>query len=100
MSLKHEFNRITHFLDDRVGETEKQANQWLNQGARQAEHLKRRVRHQVNTGRQKAISVEESLLHHAREKPSIYIIGAVLLIGVLVARLVFEIRRTPSAPLL
>jgi len=97
MSLKHEFNRIAHLFDDGVEKTGKQAGHWLEKGARE---LKRRTRHQVDTGRHNAVSVEESIVRHMRENPSIYIIGAALLIGALIARLILASRREPQPPFL
>jgi hypothetical protein len=100
MSLKHEFNRLSHLFGDGVEKTEKQAAQWLDQGNRQAAELKHRMRHQIDTGRRGVLSVEESFVRHMRENPALYIIGAALLIGALIARLVLDVRRPPQAPLL
>ena len=46
------------------------------------------------------MSVEESIVRHVRENPALYVFAAALLIGVLIAKLVLEARRTADAPLL
>lgn len=93
MSLRHEFNRIAHLLDGGLEKAEERA------GKGTAE-LTRRVREQVDTGRRTVITAEEALVRHMRENPAIYVLGAALLIGVLIARLVLEASREPRAPLL
>jgi hypothetical protein len=100
MSLKHEFNRIAHLFNDGVQKTEKHAGQWFDKGAHQAGILDRRVREQARTGQRNLVSAEEAVVRHMRGNPAIYLIGAALLIGVLVARLVVEAQREPRAPLL
>jgi hypothetical protein len=45
------------------------------------------------------VTFEESIVRHMRENPAMYIIGASLLIGALIAKLVLETRR-PAPPLL
>ncbi len=100
MSLKHEFNRIAHLFNDGVQKTEKQAGQWYEKGAHQAGILDRRVREQARAGQRNLVSAEDALVRHVRGNPALYVIGAALLIGVLVARLVIEVQREPRAPLL
>lgn len=99
MSLKHEFDRLAHLFDDGVAKSEKQTGQWLHEGSRRANELTRRVREQVDCGRRNAVTFEESIVRHMRENPAMYIIGASLLIGALIAKLVLETRR-PAPPLL
>jgi hypothetical protein len=93
MSLKHEFNRIAHLFDDGLETVEKQARTG-------AAGLTRRVREQVDSGRRNVITVEEAIVRHIRENPALYILGAALLAGVLIARLFLEASRKPRAPLL
>ena len=100
MSLQNEFNRITHLFNEGVEKTEKQAGNWLGEGTKRANELSQRMRRQMDTGRQSAVSLEEALVRHMREQPGLYVIGAALLLGMLIARLVMEARRTPRAPLL
>jgi hypothetical protein len=97
MSLRHEFNRIAHLFDDGVEKTGKQAGQLLEKGSRE---FKRRAREQVDAGRKGALSLEESIVQHVRENPALYLVGAALLIGALIARLLLESRRAPQPPLL
>ena len=100
MSLKHEFNRIAHLFNDGVQKTEKQAGQWYDKGAHQAGILDRRMREQARVSQRNLVSVEEAVVRHVRGNPALYLMGAALLIGVLVARLVIEAHREPRAPLL
>jgi len=93
MSLRHEFNRIAHLFDDGLEKAEKEA------GKGTAE-LTRRVREHVDTGRRNVITAEEAIVKHVRENQALYALGAAVLIGVLIARLILEGRRTPRAPLL
>ena len=92
MSLKHEFNRITHLFD---GGLEKAVGKQAC-----GTQIRRRVRERMDTGRRNVMSVEEAVVRHIRENPALYLIGAALLIGVLIARLILDARRVPQAPLL
>jgi hypothetical protein len=100
MSLKHEFNRIGHLFDGGVEKAGKQAGHFAQQGARRATEFSRRMRQQADTGARNVVTLEESIVGHMRENPALYILGASLLIGLLVARLILETRQTSRAPLL
>jgi len=93
MSIRHEFNRIAHLFDGGLENAEKQA------GKGTAE-LTRRVREHVDTGRRNVITAEEAIVRHVRENPVLYVLGAAVLIGVLIARLILEARHEPRVPLL
>jgi hypothetical protein len=58
------------------------------------------VREQVDVGRRNVITAEEAIVRHVRENPLLYAVGAAVLIGVVIARLILESRQTPRAPLL
>jgi len=100
MSLKHEFNRLSHLFDGGVENTRKHASHWLDSGSKQAGQFTRRVRDQVDSGRRGAVTLEESFVRHVRDNPAMYIMAAAILIGALIARLMIEARQPPRAPLL
>jgi hypothetical protein len=104
MSLKHEFNRIGHLFNGGVEKAEKHAGRFLQQKAQQsatrATELSRRMRRQVDTGARSAIAMEESIVRHIRQNPALYVMGAALLVGLIIARLILEARQTSRAPLL
>ena len=98
MKLKRQFNRIGHLFNDGVEKTHKATEDWVDKRAKQANGIARRVRYQADL--RNFVSTEERIVRHVRENPALYLIGAVLVIGLLVARLVMESRETPEAPLL
>ncbi len=100
MNIRDEFNRVGHLFNGGLEKTKEEAGHWADEGTKRANELSRRVRDQVGTGTRRVMSVEESIVQHARENPALYIFAAALLIGALVAKLVLESRRTSRAPLL
>lgn len=100
MNIKREFNRIGHLFNDGVEKTQHETRQRLDQGVRRANEAARRLRTQVDTGTRSMVTIEEAIVRHMRENPALYIMGAALLIGALVVRVVLEARRMPPAPLL
>jgi hypothetical protein len=100
MDIRHEFNRIGHLFNDGVEKTQKKAGHWAGKGTKRANELSRRMRDQLDTGTRNAVSVEESMVRHMRENPALYIIGAALLIGALIAKLILESRQNSETPLL
>jgi len=101
MNLRHEFNRIGHLFGNGVEKTQNVTGHWADQGARQATGMARRMRQQMDTGRHTFVTAEERIVHHVRENPALYLMGAALLIGALVAKLIMESRtETRQAPLL
>jgi len=87
-------------FNDGVEKTRKEAGEWVESGSRRANEAARRTRGQVDAGTKNIVSVEESLVRHVRENPALYVIGAALLIGALIAKLVLEARQARDAPLL
>ena len=100
MRLKHEFNRITHLFSDGVHNSEKKTNHWFQKGTCGASAIDRRLREQARASQRNLMTAEEAVVRHVRANPSLYLIGAAVLVGVLIARLVLEAQRTPRAPLL
>lgn len=100
MNLKKEFNRIGHLFNGGVEKTQHEAGQWVGKGAKQADKMSRQIRERAGTRRRQIITFEEALVKHVRENPALYVFAAALLLGVLIARLVLESRRTSRAPLL
>jgi hypothetical protein len=100
MNLRNEFNRIGHLFNGGVEKTQKVTGDWADMGAKQATGVARRVRAQVGTGTRGFVTAEESIVRHVRENPALYLIGAALLIGALIAKLIIESRETRQAPLL
>jgi sensor c-di-GMP phosphodiesterase-like protein len=80
--------------------TQKQAVHWADEGAKRANKVSRRMRDQLDAGTRNAVSVEESMVRHMRENPALYVIGAALLIGALIAKLILESRQNSETPLL
>jgi hypothetical protein len=93
-----------HLFNGGVAKTQHEAGHWAEKGAKQANELSRRVRCRVkggvDGGRRELVSMEEAIVRHARENPALYVIGAALLIGALIAKLLLESRRTSPPPLL
>jgi hypothetical protein len=103
MNLKREFNRIEHLLNGGLENTRKQAGKLVDQGAKRANETARRVRAQAETGARSAMDYEEAFLRHVRANTTLYAIGGALVIGLLVAKVVREIRQSRElerAPLL
>lgn len=99
MNLRHEFNRIGHLFDDGIEKTQKAAGDWVDKPAKQAGRMARRVRDQVDM--RSLVTVEERIVRHVRENPALYLMGAALVIGALLAKLIMESsRETRQAPLL
>ena len=98
MNLKHEFNRIGHLFNDGVEKTHKVTEDWVDKQSRQAAGAARRVRDQVDM--RSLVSAEERIVRHVRENPALYLMGAALVIGALIAKLILESRETRQAPLL
>ncbi len=100
MNLRYEFNRIGHLFNDGVGKTQKLTGDWLQSPARRAERMARQLRSRADSGRRSIVSAEDRFARHMREYPAIYLMGAALIVGALIAKLVFEARERPQAPLL
>ena len=100
MRLKREFNRIGNLLNGGAAKTQHQAGHWAEEGVKQAAHISKRLRKQVATGTREAATIEEALITHVRENPALYILAGAVLIGALIAKVLFEARRYPEPPLL
>lgn len=79
MNLKNEFNRLGDLINCGVEKT---------RAVKRGNGLARRVRDQVNP--RGLASAEERMVRHMRENPSLYLLGAALLLGMLIAKLIIE----------
>ncbi|MGA3169492.1 MAG: hypothetical protein ABSE62_00615 [Chthoniobacteraceae bacterium] len=100
MNLRKEFNRIGHLFDDGLGKTQKKAGALLDKPSKQAAAMTRRMQDQVAAGGRNVVSAEEMAVRHMRENPALYLICAALIVGVLAAKLIIELRDFRRAPLL
>ena len=100
MNLKHEFNRIGHLIHDGAEQARRDAGGWADKSSRTANQIAKKARRGIKSGRRHSASFEESLVEHARGNPALYILGAALLAGLLIAKLVMEARHREQAPLL
>jgi hypothetical protein len=101
MNLRNEFNRIGHIFTDGVEKTHKAAGALADEGAKRANGLARRVQDRADV--RALVTTEERIVRHVRENPALYLMGAALLIGALIAKLILEARQSPQdrpAPLL
>ena len=101
MNLRNEFNRIGHLFHDGVDKTQKASEDWADKRTKQAAGMAHRVRDQVDLRR--FVSAEEAIVKHVRENPALYLMGAALVIGALIAKLIIESRESRDsrhAPLL
>jgi hypothetical protein len=94
MNLKREFNRIEHLLNDGIEKTRKEAGHWVDEGSRRAQDVAHRARTQVDAGARSAVDYEEAVVRHMRTNSTLYVLGGALLIGLLVAKIVREIRQS------
>jgi|SRR5271166_3716940 len=103
MNLKREFNRIEHLLNDGIEKTRKEAGQLVERGSKRANEAARRARTQVDVGARTVADYEQAFVRHMRDHSTLYLVGGALLIGLLVAKLVREMRASheiETAPLL
>ena len=70
----------------------------MDKGLRQGRALADRVRRQADF--RKVVTAEEALVRHVRENPALYLIGASLIIGALLANVLIQRRALRHAPLL
>jgi hypothetical protein len=97
MNLKHEFNRISHLFHNGVENSRQAATDFTEQQAKRARH----VRRQVDAGARSLVSAEEAMVRHVRENPALYLVGAAIIIGALIAKLLIESsQRAKDAPLM
>jgi hypothetical protein len=94
MNLKREFNRIEHLLNDGIEKTRKEAGHWVDEGTKRAHDATRKARSQVDAGVQTATDYEQAVVRQMRTNSTLYLVGSVLIIGLLVAKIVREIRQS------
>lgn len=104
MNLRDEFNRIGHLFHNGVDQTQKATADWAEKQTKQAGGIARQIRGQVrgqmDAGTQTLVSAEEAMVRHVRENPALYLMGAALIVGALLAKLILESRSRRQAPLL
>jgi hypothetical protein len=88
MNLRNEFNRLGHILHNGVDKTQQATEGLTGRGARQARGMAKRMRNQVDL--RSLATTEEKLVQHVRDNPALYLIGAALIIGALVAKLLLQ----------
>ena len=98
MNLRNEFNRIGHLFHNGVDKTQQATQGWAETGAKQAVGIAGRMRRQMDTGARGFATTEEAIVRHVRQNPALYLMGAALLIGALVAKVLIEMRQTPRTP--
>ena len=98
MNIRHEFNRIGHLFTNGVEKTQKTAAEWVDERARQTNGMARRMRERVDL--HKLVTTEDRIVRHLRENSTLYLVGAAVLLGALIAKRVMESREAPRAPLL
>jgi hypothetical protein len=98
MNIRNEFDRIGHLFHNGVHKTQKASEDWADKRVKQASCVAQKVRDQVDL--RKFVTTEEAIVAHVRENPALYLLGAALVIGALIARLIMESRKTRQAPLL
>ena len=98
MNLRNEFNRVGHLFHNGGEKTQKASEEWMDRGAKEAAAVAQRVRDRIDTRR--LVSAEEAIIGHIRENPALYLVGAALLFGALIAKLIIEARESRRAPLL
>ncbi|HEX4084161.1 MAG TPA: hypothetical protein VHY22_04560 [Chthoniobacteraceae bacterium] len=96
MNLRYEFNRLSHLFHNGVETSQQTASDWSEKPAIAA----RRAREKMDTGARSLVSAEEAMVRHVRRNPALYLIGAALIIGALIAKLLIEARDSRNAPLM
>jgi hypothetical protein len=103
MNLKPEFNRLEHLFNNGIEKTRREAGHLVDSGVKRANEAARRARQEVDARAQTVVDYEQAVVRHMRDHSTLYLIGGALLIGVLVAKIVREIRQSrelETAPLL
>lgn len=101
MNLKHEINRLSHLFNDGVEKAQTATDEWGDQVKSAADEAAARARHGLHAGRKNLLSAEDLVLSHVRSNTSLYLFGALLLVGIAVAKLLLASREeTSQAPLL
>jgi hypothetical protein len=94
MNLKREFNRIEHLLDSSLEKTRKETGHWVDESVKRANQAARRARHTADAGASAAVDYERAIARHARNNSTLYLVGGVLLIGLILVKVVREIRHS------
>lgn len=86
MNLKKEFNRLTGMFDHSMDRVHDLADDFRHE----ARHMSRRAQKSLHHGKDRLSSMENTVVEAMREKPQFFVLAAICLLTLIIAKVVMD----------